>query len=166
MDPLSPYPFLPHILDAIDYSRYSILSLVDSVAAYRRRPIILCPFDLPDPAHFGCWIASPSRDFIFFVWKTARVHQDHIICHELAHMLLGHTTLVVGDDLDVLHFREHGLARKASVLRRSPHERAAEQLALTIQQELIDRVGLEALTASTATAPLWAELATVWGIDR
>jgi hypothetical protein len=81
-------------------------------------------------------------------------------------MLLGHSTLVVDDDLDVLHLGGQGLARKLSNLHHSPHERAAEQLALTIQQELIDRIGLEALTASTATAPLWAELVTVWGVDR
>ena len=166
LGPSSPYPFLPQLLDGIDYSRYSILSLVERVAAYRSRPIILCPFELPDPTHFGSWIASPSRDFIFFIWNTARVHQDHTICHELAHMLLGHTTRVVGGDVDALRLVGLGLARQLSNLHRSPRERAAEQLALTIQQALIERVGLEALTASTATTPLWAELVTWWGLDH
>jgi hypothetical protein len=154
---------LDEILAPIDFSDFSILNLVERVAAVRGRPIELCPRTMPDLTQYGAWIASPSYDFIFFERDTARIHQDHIICHELAHMLLGHQTLVVPEALPV---SAQVLMRQMADLHKSPRERDAEEMATLIQNELIRRAGLQALTARIATAPLWSSLVFGLGLDR
>ncbi|MFE7115130.1 ImmA/IrrE family metallo-endopeptidase [Streptomyces sp. NPDC057654] len=37
-----------------------------------------------------CWVTK-STYYIFYDPRTSRPHQDHIIAHEFAHILLGHT---------------------------------------------------------------------------
>lgn len=56
----------------------------------RRRPLRLLP--LPDDADGPCglWIATLGVDFVFHHVATSPLHQEHIVLHELAHMVLGH----------------------------------------------------------------------------
>ncbi|MGP3973960.1 hypothetical protein ACTWQF_07890 [Streptomyces sp. 8N114] len=41
----------------------------------------------------GLWIATPSDDHIFYAEQTSRVHQEHIVLHELGHLLFEHNML-------------------------------------------------------------------------
>jgi 1,6-anhydro-N-acetylmuramate kinase len=133
---------------------------------------------MPEQTEYGMWIAGPSFDFVFFEQETARVHQDHIIMHELAHMLLGHKTATISEELqaELLEHKTFSVIshtpEAAEVLRRSMvelHERLreseAEALATFIQNKLILRVGIEALTKHVATAPFWSEAAPKIGFD-
>jgi hypothetical protein len=56
--------------------------------------------------------------------------------------------------------------RQMADLHKSPRERDAEEMATLIQNELIRRAGLQALTARIATAPLWSNLVFGLGLDR
>lgn len=56
----------------------------------RGKPIRLMPYPLEVPGPFGCWIATTSADYIFFQQETTKSHQDHIILHELGHLLAEH----------------------------------------------------------------------------
>lgn len=38
------------------------------------------------------WLATPSVDYVFHEADTPRSHRDHIVVHEIAHMLCGHTS--------------------------------------------------------------------------
>lgn len=56
----------------------------------RGKPIRLMPYPLEVPGPFGCWIATSAADYIFYQAETTKPHQDHIILHELGHMLADH----------------------------------------------------------------------------
>ncbi len=63
------------------------------VAAHRGRPLTLRPQPgLGHGAPCGLWIALPEADYIFYDPGTSRLHAEHIVLHELAHMLSGHRT--------------------------------------------------------------------------
>ncbi|GAA0896554.1 MULTISPECIES: hypothetical protein [Streptomyces violaceusniger group] len=38
----------------------------------------------------GMWLATETDDHIFFEQRTSRVHQEHILLHEVGHMLFDH----------------------------------------------------------------------------
>ena len=73
--------------------------LVAGVAARRGRPIHLVPVShsLVQGGHSGLWLARAEDDVILYAAGTSDVHATHIICHELAHMELGHDRDTVGD---------------------------------------------------------------------
>lgn len=64
--------------------------LCERLGAQRGKPIRLMPYPLEVPGPFGCWIATASADYVFFQQETTRSHQDHIILHELGHILADH----------------------------------------------------------------------------
>ncbi|MFD7555849.1 hypothetical protein ACFV9E_15100 [Streptomyces sp. NPDC059835] len=57
---------------------------------HRGRPIRLIPYSLPVPGPYGLWIAGAQADFIFYQKETSQAHQDHIVLHEVGHILAGH----------------------------------------------------------------------------
>lgn len=173
-----PDDFLSSLMSGIDYQSFSIHSLVRKIAEFQGRPIVLCSLAMPEQTDYGMWIAGPSFDFVFFERETARVHQDHIIMHELAHMLLGHKTAPISEELEaeLLECKSFSVIYDtpdaAEMLRRSMaelherlREREAEALATLIQNEIIRRIGVEALTGEVATAPIWDKLGYGIGID-
>jgi Zn-dependent peptidase ImmA (M78 family) len=36
------------------------------------------------------WLMTENRDYVFYDSQTSRPHQEHIILHEIGHMLCGH----------------------------------------------------------------------------
>ena len=173
------YPFLEPIFDRIDWHDFGFLHFVKAVEEFRGRAIRLWPIPIPAPLQFGLWLAGRATDYIFFESNTAGVHQNHIIAHEIGHILLGHQTLKVADATpEAVKALLMGLtvtadpAQPVPLMRdlldmRSPaREEVAEELATVIQQELIRRVGLKMLTSQVATAPLWTDLALGLGLDK
>lgn len=53
----------------------------------RGRPITVAPLPLSGMSPCGLWLGTPSADLIFFEADTSPAHQDHIILHELGHVL-------------------------------------------------------------------------------
>ncbi len=68
----------------------------DLLATRRGRPIVLCPVAIRG-APSGAWMGGPSTDFIFYARDTSRLHQEHIILHEVSHLLCGHRPTRVTD---------------------------------------------------------------------
>src|SRR3990172_6633854 len=91
------YPILEPILHRIDWRDFGFLHFVKAVEEFRGRAIRLWPIPIPAPLQFGLWLAGQATDYIFFESNTAGVHQNHIIAHEIGHILLGHQTLKVAD---------------------------------------------------------------------
>lgn len=173
------YPFLEPIFERIDWHDFGFLHFVKAVEEFRSRAIRLWPVPIPAPLQFGLWLAGRATDYIFFESNTAGVHQNHIIAHEIGHILLGHQTLEVADATpEAVKALLVGLAvttdpaqplplmRDLLAMRSPAREEAAEELATAIQQELIRRVGLKMLTSQVATAPLWTDLALGLGLDK
>ncbi|MET9297154.1 hypothetical protein [Streptomyces sp. NPDC003077] len=67
------------------------------LAARRARPIHLQPQVTPPAGPCGLWIATAAADYIFYDEATTALHRDHIVLHEVGHMLSGHTNLLIPD---------------------------------------------------------------------
>jgi hypothetical protein len=68
---------------------FSVRALCSSVAAQRARPIRLMPVT-GNHGVWGLWVATDSADLIFYENATTWPHQEHIILHELSHLLCDH----------------------------------------------------------------------------
>ncbi|MBV9024166.1 MAG: hypothetical protein JO362_10325 [Streptomycetaceae bacterium] len=54
----------------------------------RGRPIVLRPSPLEKPGPSGMWIDMHHMDVILYQQETTRLHQEHIILHEVGHILV------------------------------------------------------------------------------
>ncbi len=153
------------IVDRLDLPQdFSVESLCKHLSQQRKRPIHLHP--LPSTAigksTCGVWISTDSDDHIFFESQTTRLHQEHIILHEIGHLLCNHYSLRSPrtPDLTVLF---SGLTPRTvrRLLARTSYttvqEQEAEMLASLIKTE----------TAHRRTAPsagVLGELQAAWGV--
>ncbi|MFY1631757.1 hypothetical protein ACN27F_00525 [Solwaraspora sp. WMMB335] len=75
----------------------------DAVALCRQasdvlgRDIALVGMPMPPGAPFGMTFFTDTGHVIAYEQRTSRVHRDHIIAHELSHVLLGHRALALDD---------------------------------------------------------------------
>jgi hypothetical protein len=70
-------------------SPFDVRAFTATVSSRRGRPIHL----LPKSARLGpcgVWLAMPSADYVFFENATSPLHREHIILHELGHLLRNH----------------------------------------------------------------------------
>ncbi|MGP2439242.1 toxin [Streptomyces sp. JW3] len=56
----------------------------------RGRPITLVPMQMPASHPCGMWVAARDEDLIFYDANTTSAHQEHIILHELGHIICCH----------------------------------------------------------------------------
>lgn len=105
---------------------FDVQTFSQRLAAQRGRPIILRPI-ASHAGPWGLWAATQSADIIFYEEHTSRLHQEHIILHELSHLLCGHTPLPVTEPsgLDAL-FPDLSAETIQSVLRRAAYSEADE----------------------------------------
>lgn len=68
-----------------------IFTFCERFGCHRDRPIRLVPMALQGAGSCcGLWMALPTTDYIVYEADTSKMHQAHIIAHELAHMICGH----------------------------------------------------------------------------
>ncbi|MBF6064638.1 hypothetical protein IU500_22130 [Nocardia terpenica] len=67
-----------------------VATLCWRVGERRGKPIRLVSHPIPIPGPFGAWITTKRADYILYQQETTKAHQDHIILHELGHLLAGH----------------------------------------------------------------------------
>ncbi len=143
--------------------------LCERLGQRRGRPIRLVAYPLPVPGPFGLWLATAAHDYIVFQSETTRMHQDHIILHEIGHILADHGR----DDPDVELCRTAMPDLSPEMVRRalargchdSEQEREAEALATIIMEwasELdsvtplrADQDGLRKLASAFGERPGW-----------
>ncbi|WP_228473449.1 ImmA/IrrE family metallo-endopeptidase [Streptomyces calidiresistens] len=123
-------------------SPFDVRSLCDAVAEYRQRPLLLEAVEGVAGSEnelCGLWVELDHADFIFYEASTSPLHRDHIVLHEIGHILLGHRAVGGDADLDVnLTGLFTGIDPETvrNVLGRSSfssrQEREAEQLATRI----------------------------------
>ncbi|CAL9451014.1 hypothetical protein SUDANB58_02448 [Streptomyces sp. enrichment culture] len=132
------------------------------------KPIRLIPWALPVPGPFGLWMSRRDEEVIFYQEETTRVHQDHIILHEVGHILADHQDDGdIGDDLpDLGPEFPHDLTTRG--FRRTcyseDYEREAELIATIIQEwaVIIDYITPRA-PEDPALGPLRSALSPQWG---
>ena len=77
------------LLDVDVPDPFDVHVFADSVSRRRGRPVRLVAKTSPlGPC--GVWVALPTIDWVFYEDGTSRLHRDHIIVHELAHLLAAH----------------------------------------------------------------------------
>ena len=117
------------------------------LAEHRGRPIQLQEFSFDVPGPFGMWLATGRTDYVFYQRETTPSHQDHIILHEIGHILAGHDGNVAGDLAeDLLPHLPPDAVRRG--LRRdsydTAHEREAELVATIVMEwaSVLDHISL------------------------
>ncbi|MEU7745353.1 hypothetical protein [Nonomuraea sp. NPDC049158] len=120
---------IPHPFDIVEFTH--------QVARARRRRIELRPVDTAADGPSGMWLATDSVDFICYEQRTSRSHQEHIILHELGHMLCEHESAPIAPDAllrILLPTLDPAMVR--SVLGRTtysePQEHEAERFAMLV----------------------------------
>lgn len=75
---------------------FDVRSFCDLLAASRGRAILFSAMMATgDPC--GLWVAGPSLDVIFYERETSGLHQEHIILHEVCHLLCEHHPVPLPD---------------------------------------------------------------------
>lgn len=69
---------------------FDVKVFVDRLAAERRRSIHLIPMALGSTGPCGLLIATEGADYIVYEQATSRLHQEHIVLHEIGHLLCRH----------------------------------------------------------------------------
>lgn len=131
------------VLEELTLSRSaSAHELCRHVARSRGRPTHLYP--LPDEGRSdgtcGAWIATDTDDHVFFEPGTTRPHRDHIILHEISHIILGHhrpLTDCVAPLRSALPDLDPRLIRR--LLRRASHTTRQEQEAEMFASLILSR---------------------------
>ncbi|SHH51024.1 hypothetical protein SAMN05444521_0765 [Streptomyces sp. 3214.6] len=95
----------------------------------RGREIRLIPYPLESPGPLGVCVATETADVIFYQQDTTRPHQDHIILHEVGHILVGHVEVPAADPMR--HDSDAGRVRMRTVYD-SEEELEAELIATII----------------------------------
>ena len=71
---------------------FDIEAFVGAVAARNGRPIVLKGVADIGARTMGVWIPTPDVDIIVYEEHTSRFHQEHILLHELSHIICKHKT--------------------------------------------------------------------------
>jgi hypothetical protein len=69
---------------------FDVFELCDQLAERRGRPIYLTALSLPPNSPCGLFASTARVDAIFYQKDTSRLHQQHIIAHEIGHLLCSH----------------------------------------------------------------------------
>ncbi|MFI1971291.1 hypothetical protein BLA24_32440 [Streptomyces cinnamoneus] len=71
---------------------WDVEALCRALAEMRGRPLTLHPMDLP-AMPFGLWFDDGTGDRIVYRSSATGYYRDHIVLHEICHMLAGHGAL-------------------------------------------------------------------------
>jgi sirohydrochlorin ferrochelatase len=76
------------VVDGLDVpDPFDVREMCRRASRQRGRPIVVAPLALAAAAPCGLWLDAHGTDYIFFEANTSPMHQDHIILHELGHVL-------------------------------------------------------------------------------
>src|SRR5689334_324572 len=75
---------------------FDIEQFCRSIEQRRGRRILLHPVE-SSAGPCGLWVAGPTSDHIFYERHTSPLHQEHIVLHEISHLLCGHQVSPLGE---------------------------------------------------------------------
>lgn len=125
---------LPEVADVAGLCRY--------LGEIRGRPITLVPMPIPTSHPCGMWVAARDEDLIFCDAQTTSAHQEHIVLHELGHIICRHHGAGGLDEASSrLLFPNLDPALVRDMLLRATYDDVQEQEAEIIAYLLSQRVG-------------------------
>ncbi|MEU7134117.1 hypothetical protein [Streptomyces sp. NPDC046261] len=129
---------------------FSAQELCTRLAAERARPLHLLP--LPTPTvpgtPSGMWLVTERGDYVFYDAQTSPLHQEHIIMHEIGHMVCDHRSQGDGQRL----YRHLDIADPQSIRQVLPRLRYSDEQEQ--EAEMIATLILEAAGRLPAPARL------------
>ncbi|GHE54037.1 ParH-like protein [Streptomyces sp. P9-2] len=144
---------LESVLDDLDLpDPFDVVELIARVSKKRGKPIHLHSFPgMPgDELPCGAWIATDKADHIIVEDATSPLHRDHIVLHEVSHMLLGHTPRQTLGRA----FRHLDAELVTGVLGRTSYETAEERSAETLAGLIATRAALRGTGDRTTPSTL------------
>ncbi|MFE2373612.1 toxin [Streptomyces sp. NPDC059398] len=135
---------------------YDLPLLCEHVGRARGRTIHLVPMHMDATGPCGIVLSLPGADYVVYEVQTSRHHQEHIIAHELAHLICGHRTADQADaaasgDAAALLFPDLDPGLVRDLLYREHYSDVQEQEAEVMAFLIGTR--LRATDASTGRAP-------------
>jgi hypothetical protein len=131
---------------------WDIAVLCDWLAEQRGRPLLLWPIDFP-AFPFGLWYDDGQRDHVFYRAELAGFHRDHVILHELCHMIADHNRhshrLRLGEkESDISTLISRAAGNPHSTIQEEIAELFATQILFSVrnQHAMLDDVELRAAT--------------------
>ena len=122
-----------------DFNHFSLPKFLKWLGDQHRTQLLPVPKKMP-PKIFGAWIATERAHYFFYDRELIRLHQTHVILHEVCHWLCGHKTLIATPEQIQLLLQHDWLIPLGNSKRRSgltnQQEQEAETLALLIQEEI------------------------------
>lgn len=133
----------------------------------RGRPIRVLPMTARPTDPSGIWLATDAADYVFYEQNTSRLHREHIILHEIGHLLLEHsggvvltdtTAQLLMPDLDPTHVRR--------TLTRSNYSDAEEQEAELFASLVMSETGFAVAAGSVPPPPeeMTESLRRIWSV--
>jgi hypothetical protein len=128
---------------------FDVHTFAEAIGHRRGRPLRLLAKSSPlGPC--GMWLALPDTDLVFYETATSRLHRDHIIVHELAHLLAAHEPAEPLDPAllaSLLPNLDAGMVRQ--VLARTTYSAVEEQEAEMLASLVLQRAGTNTPATST-----------------
>jgi hypothetical protein len=134
-----------HLLREVEVpDPFDVHAFADAISHRRGRPLRLLTKSSPlGPC--GMWLALPDADLVFYEAATSRLHREHIIVHELAHLLAAHEPSEPLDSAllsSLLPSLDAAVVRR--VLARTTYSAVEEQEAEMIASLVLQRAGTNA----------------------
>ncbi|MGH3547126.1 MAG: hypothetical protein ACRDQU_03180 [Pseudonocardiaceae bacterium] len=139
---------------------FDLNAFLDQLETDRGRPIELAPFSATAPGKLcGIWIGTDRLDLIYHEEATSLLHQDHIILHEIGHMVCNHTgaALSGADQVRSLLLTDAVRGQVETVLGRGAYTAVEEQEAELVATLILERA-IRPVPAARAVAPTTPEV--------
>lgn len=121
---------------------FDVHGFCERVARRRDRPIILRPI-ATQVGPWGLWAAGEHTDYILYESSTSSLHQEHIILHELSHLICGHRPARVTEPaVAAALFADLSPDTIQRMLSRATYSAAEEQEAEVLASVLLERVSV------------------------
>jgi hypothetical protein len=143
-----------------DFTQFELTDFIAHIERLNRREIILQA--LPHTGRVNAmWVRTKTADFILYDGDIHSIYNTHLILHELAHIVLGHSGLsmeaVLSPEL-LAELPAQGLCRKVGLVcppGQEEQEKEAEAFVFLVQKRLVAANRLSALLSqSTSIGPL------------
>lgn len=120
-------------------SPFDVVRFVDDLASTRERRIELRPMEMPAEGPSGMWIATGRCDYILYESRTTALHQEHIILHEVGHLLADHDgASLLSEDTAQLLLPNLSSQVVNRVLHRTVYSVTEERMAETIASMILE----------------------------
>lgn len=135
-------------------SPFDVHEFCRSVQRARGRMIRLIPRALPTGAPSGLCVSTNAGDYIFYESQTSAFHQEHIILHEVGHLLCEHSAPSVSrEEVSGLLLPDLDADMVQRVLGRTCYPMWAEQEAEIIASLILAKVEKERRETVSAVSP-------------